>query len=213
MAEMKTTSRAEWSWASIVLTKSSRSVAPSQPKLPTNLSTCPDRSTAGQVDRLVSTFKSSPVATADDVLDFSNSSHSGAGPCYSDSGEDRTGIVRRDAPIMREWAENCSRLNLDSPPDDVPLRRWHQLISDIDEFVGGGWAEKAARLGWTLGDLIGADPERPFARLDKAGLLWLLNGNRLVAICENTATIVTETAARQTYHPWQINTGLPPRMA
>ena len=84
-------------------------------------------------------------------------------------------------------------------PGDVPPRRWHQFISDISEFVNGGWAETAAALGWTLGDLAGADREKPFARLDKAGLLWLLNGNRLVATSENTATIATKTGARQTY--------------
>jgi hypothetical protein len=44
---------------------------------------------------------------------------------------------------------------------------------------GGGWAEKAAALGCGPLDLFGCDGERPFARIDHAGLLWLLNGTRL----------------------------------
>jgi hypothetical protein len=47
--------------------------------------------------------------------------------------------------------------------------------------------------------LGGCDRERSFARIDQAGLLWLLNGNRLVAVTKNTATIETRSGARQTY--------------
>ena len=32
------------------------------------------------------------------------------------------------------------------------------------------------------------------------GLLWLLNGDRLIALAETTATIETRTGARQTWH-------------
>jgi hypothetical protein len=38
-------------------------------------------------------------------------------------------------------------------------------------------------------------------------LLWLLNGNRLVALSENTATIETRTGARQTYRPKAAQSG------
>ncbi len=34
--------------------------------------------------------------------------------------------------------------------------------------------------------------------LSRAGLLWLLNGNRLVMLAEDAATIETPTGARQT---------------
>jgi hypothetical protein len=54
-------------------------------------------------------------------------------------------------------------------------------------------------LGWGAHDLFGCDHDRPFARIDQAGLLWLLNGNKLVALTEDTAGIATPTGARQTY--------------
>ena len=48
-------------------------------------------------------------------------------------------------------------------------------------------------------DLFGCDRDRPLARIDQAGLLWLVNGDKLVALTENTATIERQTGARQTY--------------
>ena len=60
-----------------------------------------------------------------------------------------------------------------------------------------GWKGRGAWLG--ANDLFGCDRDRPFARIDSAGLLWLLNGNRLVALSENTATIETCTGARQSW--------------
>jgi hypothetical protein len=151
------------------------------------------------VDRLVSTFKTMRPAAPDIESDFTNSRPAAATPPCSNKA-DCAAILQQQVASRREWVESLARLNPDGPPGDVPPRRWHQLLKDIGEFVDGGWAEKAATLGWMLLDLVGADPERPFGRLDKAGLLWILNGNRVIAICENTATIETRTGARQTYH-------------
>ena len=64
-------------------------------------------------------------------------------------------------------------------------------------------------------DLFGCDRHRPFARIAiGAALLWLLDGHRLVAMSENTATIETRTGARQTWRrlpdepgralPWEL---------
>ena len=85
------------------------------------------------------------------------------------------------------------------PPGDVPPDRWRQFLADARAFAGSPLAEQAAALGWTEDDLYGADDLAPFARRDKAGLLRLLNGNRLVEISEDVAVIVTRTGARQTY--------------
>ena len=78
------------------------------------------------------------------------------------------------------------------------MQRWQQFVDDAGRFLDGGFAKKAAALGWDAFDL-GCDRDRPFARIDSAGLLWLLNGNRLVALSENTATIETRTGARQSW--------------
>lgn len=98
-----------------------------------------------------------------------------------------------------EWSAIVACLDPDLPPGDVPPRRWRRFVDDVGHFLDGGFAPKANALGWGLFDLFGCDRERPFARTDQAGLLWLLNGNRLVAVSENTAVIETRTGARQVF--------------
>jgi hypothetical protein len=97
--------------------------------------------------------------------------------------------------------EGLARLDPVRTPGDVPVERWRTLIVDIGRLFDGGGGEKAAALGWGPIDLFGCDRDRPYARrIDQAGLLWLLNGNRLVALTQETAVIETRTGARQTYH-------------
>ena len=77
--------------------------------------------------------------------------------------------------------------------------RCSRFVDDVGHFLDGGFAEQAAALGWRPLDLFGADDVRPFARIDKAGLLWLLHGDRLIALTADTAIVETSTGVRQTY--------------
>ena len=127
---------------------------------------------------------------------------------------ERAAIAEHDGNIPLDWAAGFARLDPDCPPTDVPPRRWLSFIDDCGRFLAGSFAPKAAALGWGAFDVFGCDRDRPFARIDQAGLLWLLNGNRLVALAENTATIEMKTGARQTYRrrvkesgrvlPWEL---------
>jgi hypothetical protein len=74
-----------------------------------------------------------------------------------------------------------------------------QFVDDVGRFLDSDFATVAAALGWGPFDLFGSDCDRPFARIDRAGLLWLLTGKRLIALTENRATIETKTGARQIY--------------
>jgi hypothetical protein len=97
------------------------------------------------------------------------------------------------------------------PLGDTPPKRWAQLIEDVATFIADGWAEKAHALSWTAFDLIGCDRDRPFARIDQQGLLWTLNGRKLVALTAETATIASCSGARLTYRrkPGRIGRMLP----
>ena len=48
--------------------------------------------------------------------------------------------------------------------------------------------------------MFGADLRAPWARVDHAGLLWLLQGNKLVVLSEDRAVIETQTGSRLTYY-------------
>ena len=128
--------------------------------------------------------------------------HAAADPPPATWGEaeaERAAIIEHEGAIPREWAEGFARLDPAQPPCDVPTKRWQRFVDDVGLFLDGPFCAVAAALGWGPHDLFGCDRDRPFARIDSAGLLWVLNGNRLVALSENTATIETRTGARQTW--------------
>jgi hypothetical protein len=118
---------------------------------------------------------------------------------WGEAEEERAAIVEYDGGTPRNWAEGYARLHPDRPLADVPPKRWLTFLDDIGRFLDSPFCAVAAALGWEPYDLFGADRDRPFARIDQAGVLWLLNGDKLVALTENTATIETRTGARQTY--------------
>jgi hypothetical protein len=118
---------------------------------------------------------------------------------WGEAEEERAAIVEHDGNIPRAWAEGFARLHPDRPPGDVPLKRWQRFIDDVGRFLDSPFCAMAGALGWTAYDLFGCDRDRPFARIGQEGLLWLLNGERLIALSENTATIEMRTGARQIY--------------
>jgi hypothetical protein len=118
---------------------------------------------------------------------------------WPDREDERAAIAEHDGKIPRSWAEGVARLDPNRAPADVPLQRWRRFVDDVELFLDGGFAVQAAALGWGSYDLFGCDRDRPFARVDQAGLLWLLDGARLVTLAENAAGIDTGTGARQTY--------------
>jgi len=117
---------------------------------------------------------------------------------WRDVAAERAAIVEYDGSIPRTWAEGFARLDPDHPPD-VPLRRWQTFVDDCGRFLDSPLCAVAAALGWGPLDLFGCDRERPFARIDHAGLLWLLNGDRLVELDCHRAVIERRTGSRQVF--------------
>ena len=113
--------------------------------------------------------------------------------------DERAAIIEYDGGITRTWAEALALLDPARPPCDTPPKRWLQFIDDCGRFLDNGWGPRAEALGWGPLDLFGCDRERPFARIDRAGLLWLINGSKLVALTAETAIIETSTGHRQTF--------------
>jgi hypothetical protein len=121
--------------------------------------------------------------------------------------EERAAIIEYGAGVPREWAEGFARLDPGRPPDDVPGKRWLQFVHDCGMFLDGGWAARAAALGWGPLDLFGCDRERPFARVDHLGLLWLLKGGTVVELHRDQAVIRIADGARQTYRRRPVEFG------
>jgi hypothetical protein len=126
---------------------------------------------------------------------------------WGDVHEERAAIAEYDGGAPCAWAEALARLDPANPPGDVPPVRWTQFINDCGRFLDQGWAQRCAALGWGPLDLFGCDRERPFGRIDHQGLLWLLDGNKIVELHRDKAIIETRTAAHQTYRRRPVEVG------
>jgi len=79
----------------------------------------------------------------------------------------------------------------DRPPNTVPRHRWPQFVDDCKNFLSSPekWAERAAELGWDAMALFGCAPKRPLDYLGSAGLLWAINGGKLLELHRRWAVI------------------------
>src|SRR5262249_39610965 len=91
-------------------------------------------------------------------------------------------------------------------PDYVPVERWRECPQGAQGFLGV-WGAQAAALGWTDAELFGLHepPENPkpnynrLSRYDCRGLLWGLEGCRVVAMSSDTAAITTQSGGTTNY--------------
>ncbi|MCX7310227.1 MAG: hypothetical protein NTV56_00505 [Alphaproteobacteria bacterium] len=112
---------------------------------------------------------------------------------WGEAEEERAAIIEYDGGAPRAWAEALARLDPSRPPNDLPPKRWVTFVDDCGRFIDEGWPRCAANLGWGPLDLFGCDRVKPYARIDHHGLLWQLNGQRLLALSANAAAIATPT--------------------
>jgi hypothetical protein len=96
------------------------------------------------------------------------------------------------------------------PPCDIPHTQWATFIDDSGRFLASGWVDRAVALGWTALDLFGCDRIKPYARIDRMGLLWLLHGQDLLALSADAAAISTPAGGSLTFR--KISHHLPGRV-
>jgi hypothetical protein len=126
---------------------------------------------------------------------------------WTDREEERAAVAEYDGGAPHTWAEGFARLDPNKPPADVPRKRWLRFIDDCGRFLDGRWPAKAADFGWGPLDLFGCDRERPYGRIDRLGLLWLVNGGAIVELHRDRAVLKTESAAPQTYRRRPVEVG------
>jgi len=99
--------------------------------------------------------------------------------------------VRAERCLPVDWVEGVARLSYCHPPTDVPGHRWRQFVSDCESFLNSSenWAERAAELGWAARALFGCHRNYPLMHLGSAGLLWAINGGKLVELHRDWAVI------------------------
>jgi len=116
-------------------------------------------------------------------------------PCDRDGASTASAITREPVPAERrvpvDWVEGVDRLNDYRPPTDVPRHCWRQFVSDCHSFLNSSqnWAARAAELGWDARALFGCHRNYPLMHLGSAGLLWAVNGGKLVELHRDWAVI------------------------
>jgi hypothetical protein len=116
-----------------------------------------------------------------------------ASAALSREASDASSIKRQPARAERrvplDWVEGVDRLQYHRPMTGVPHHRWRQFIDDCTKFLDSKWAERAAQLGWEAWVLFGCCRDRPLVHRDGIGLLWEVNGGRVVEIHRDWAGI------------------------
>jgi hypothetical protein len=126
---------------------------------------------------------------------------------WTDAQDKRAAIAEYDGGTPQAWAEVLVRLDPNRPPREVPPRRWLRFVDDSKRFLDCGWATRATVLGWGPLDLFGFDRERPMARIDRLGLVWLLKGGTVVELHSDRAILKTPGGAVQSYPRRPIEVG------
>ncbi len=105
--------------------------------------------------------------------------------------EDNTDQISAERRVQFDWVEGVAHLNNLRPPADVPPHWWRQFLADCNNFLNAseGWAERAVSLGWNALALFGCRRNVPLLYLGDAGLLWAINGGRLVELHRDWAVI------------------------
>ena len=105
--------------------------------------------------------------------------------------------------IPSSWIDGVARLDHHRPHTDIPPHRWRQFLSDCNKFLTAGenWAGRAAELGWNAATLFGCRRARPLDHPGGAGLLWAIQGGRLVELHRDWAVI--ELAANGSRHVFE----------
>jgi hypothetical protein len=106
-------------------------------------------------------------------------------------------VVAPRIPIS--WIEGVARLDYHRPPTDIPPHRWRQFLGDCNNFLDPtkNWAERAAELGWDGLTLFGCRRHRPLVHRGGLGLLWVINGGRLVELHRDWAVFTLSANGSQ----------------
>ncbi len=100
--------------------------------------------------------------------------------------------------VPEAWVQGVADLLAMTCPVSCPAERWKVLREDAYTFLRDH-AARAHGLGWTVLDLFGVHPVKPWVRFDCMGLVPLLNGTRVAALSDIEAVIEKPSGARLTY--------------
>jgi hypothetical protein len=99
------------------------------------------------------------------------------------------------------WIAGVAILDPNRAVAGIPPLRWRQFIDDCKAFLdpAKGWAERAFQMDWSTLGLFGCRASQPLAHLGVAGLLWAVNGGRVIEIHHGWAVIELNNGSRRNF--------------
>ena len=91
--------------------------------------------------------------------------------------------------IPDEVAEGIRAMAVSPAPEGIPPRAWPVIVTDTLALTVGGEIAQAFALGWTAADLFGCDQRAPWHRLDRAGLVLMVDGRTIPEITADYAAL------------------------
>jgi hypothetical protein len=80
-----------------------------------------------------------------------------------------------------------------SPPADCSETRWAAAQYGLQHFIGDGWCDQAALMGWTIEELYRAPPV--WSRVDLTGAALLIGDRKVIAVTEASIAIETRSGS------------------
>ncbi len=99
--------------------------------------------------------------------------------------------------VPEAWVQGVADLLAMTCPASCPEAKWQVSREDAYRFLRDH-AARAHGLGWTVLDLFGVHPVKPWVRFDCMGLVPLLNGTKVTALSDIEAVIEKPNGARLT---------------
>jgi hypothetical protein len=94
------------------------------------------------------------------------------------------GRATPESRIPWDWTKGFARLDYHHAPAGMRRHQWQQFLDDGTRFLASphNGAARAATLGWDAYALFGCGPAHPLEHLGSAGLLWFINGGRMLEL-------------------------------
>jgi hypothetical protein len=93
-----------------------------------------------------------------------------------------------DVAAIAAWRRGVASLRIGSPPDSVSDRAWQTTIADAEALIDL-WGADLEALGWSTLEIFGTNDNPRARRLDRVGLLDLLEGRAVLAVTATHASI------------------------
>jgi hypothetical protein len=82
-------------------------------------------------------------------------------------------------------------------PPDVSDARWQAALAGLQQFLAGGWGEKAERLGWPRDELFAVP--KLWSQIQLTGVALLIADNEVTEVTPGEIRIRTASGAVQTF--------------